>query len=121
MALQDVINAAGFKTGDYTVTRVVAGSYVSGLYVPGGTSTLSIEASIQPATGRDLQVLPEGQHGQETKVVYTTTELRTRRTTHDPDKITIDGETWECVTDERWEAFGGTHYRVYATRQVKTG
>jgi hypothetical protein len=115
MALVGVI--ASFATGQYTVTRTEAGTYTAGRYTPGPTSTFMIDASIQPASGRDLQVLAEGEHATEVRVVYTTTELRTRAPAHDPDRITIDGEQWEVSKFERWEAFGNTHWRGMAARR----
>ena len=118
MALSGVISA--FKTGTYTVTRTGGGTYSSGVYTAGSTSTFDITASVQPVSGRDLQVLPEGQHGNEVRVIYTTTELRTRNPTNAGDKISIGSEDWEVFRFERWEAFGlnlsGDHYRAFASR-----
>ena len=111
MSLTGVI--ARFKTGDYTVTRSANGTYVNGRLVAGAPSTFSIEASIQPVTGRELQALPEAYHGEEVKVIYTVTELLAAPT---PDVVTIDGEAWEVFKCQRWQAFGGTHYRAHAAR-----
>jgi hypothetical protein len=120
MPLSDVITS--FYTGTYKVTRTGGGSFTNGVYALGTTSTFDITASIQPVTGRDLQVLPEGQHANETKVVYTTTELKTRDPSNAGDKITINGEAWEVFRVERWEAFGlnlsGDHYRAFVSRLV---
>jgi len=116
--LTGVIGALGFKTGTYTVTRTAAGTRTLGRYTAGAASTFSIEASVQPVTGRDLQAMPEGQRAEETKVVYTTTELRTRTPAGEPDTIAIDSETWAVTKVERWDAFGDTHYRAYVARQA---
>lgn len=112
---------ARFKTGTYTVTRTAVGTRTNGRYTPGATSTFDITASVQPVTGRDLQSLPEGQRAEETRIVYTTTELRTRTATVDPDSISIDSETWAVVKVERWQAFGNTHYRAFVARQTTGG
>jgi hypothetical protein len=106
-----------FETGTYTVTRTAQGVYTNGRYTPGATTTFPIVASIQPVTGRDLQLLPEGQHASESRIVYTTTELRSRATANDPDTIAIDGEAWDVISFERWEAFGDTHWRGIAGRR----
>lgn len=119
MSLTGVISR--FKTGTYTVTRTAAGTRTLGRYTPGAPSTFSIVASIQPVTGRDLQTLPEGQRAEETRVVYTTTELRTRTATVEPDTLSIDSETWAVTKVERWQAFGGTHYRAMVARQTPGG
>lgn len=101
----------------FTVTRTVEGSFDdAGVYTPGGTSTFTIVASIQPVTGRDLSDLIQGQQGLETRVIYTLTELRTRRAGNDPDSIEIDDEPWTVIRVERFDAFGETHYRAYAQR-----
>ena len=118
MPLSDVITS--FLTGTYQVTRTGGGSFANGVYTAGSTSTFDITASIQPLSGRDLQSLPEGQHANETRVVYTTTELMVRNPTNAGDKISYNGELWEVFRMERWEAFGlnmsGDHYRAFISR-----
>jgi hypothetical protein len=116
--LQAVLDDPLFQTGTYTVTRTVAGSYVQGRYVPGGTTTLNVDASVQPITGRDLLALPEGQRTEEMRVVFAKTELRTRGPSNDPDRLTIDGEAWEVRNVERWQGLAETHYRAVVARQV---
>lgn len=78
--------------------------------------TFAIVASIQPVRGRELADLPEGQRGDEIKVVYTTTEVQTRMPGFEPDVITIDGEPWTLIRSERWESFGSVHWRAYCAR-----
>lgn len=79
-------------------------------------TTFAIVASVQPVTGRMLMDLPESQRADETRVVYTETELRTRMNGNDPDVVTLDAEPWTVVKVERFDAFGGTHYRAYVAR-----
>lgn len=109
---------ASLQTGTYTVTRQRAGAHVKGRYTPGATSAVQIVASIQPVTGRTLQDLPEGQRGEETRVVFTETEIRSRAPGVEPDRITIDGESWTCIRSERWQGLGGTHWRAYFQRDL---
>lgn len=116
MALGGVI--ARFASGTYTVTRKAAGTVSVGDYTPGATTTFSIVASVQPISGRELSVLPQGQRGEEVRVVYTLTELKTRTPATEPDTISIGGETWEVFRTESWEAFGATHYRAHVARKV---
>lgn len=120
MSLVDVI--ASFKTGDYTVTRTPKGATTLGRYTAGSPSTFSIAASIQPVAGRELQALPEAQHGEEVRVIYTTTELKTRDPGFEPDTIEIDSEDWTIFRFERWQAFGAAndaqHFRAFASRKV---
>lgn len=106
--------------GPYTATRTTDGGYdADGLAVAGTTSTFAVAGSLQPVSGRELRDLPEGQRGDEIRVLYTLTELRTRIGTHQPDKLSIDGETWVVIKTEKFDAFGETHYRVYVSRTGK--
>lgn len=66
--------------GATTITRrrYSAGSRATtGYWTEGATTDTSITASVQPASGEDLQVLPEGERTRRAIKVYTTTELRT--------------------------------------------
>lgn len=90
---------------NYTVTRYAAGSYVSGRWVDGSTSTLTIRASVQPATSDQLRRLPEALRTRAAMGVITTTEVRTadEATGTPADTISIDGEDWEI---QQVDAFG---------------
>jgi len=112
MGLPDVI--ADLGTGTYTVWRTAEGAYVAGRYAAGAASSFEVVACVQPVTGWDLKNLPEAQHAEETKVIYCATELRTRTTEQEPDRIVIDGAYYEIFRVEKWEAFGDTHWRAYA-------
>ena len=113
MTLASVIET--FATGVYTVTRQGAGSYdASGDFVPAATSELSVTASIQPVTGQELKVLPEARHGEENRVAYTTTPLRTQGPAGGPDRLLIDGAVFEVIKVELWPS----HCRAYLARVV---
>ena len=114
MSWADVIDC--FASDTYTVTRTVEATYTLGRKVAGSTSTLSVIASIQPVTGYDLENLPEGQHSENVRHVYTTTELKARQDGFAPDKFAIDSETWEVWRLERWEDGAETHYRATISR-----
>jgi len=72
------------------------GTYVNGLYVPGSATSLTIEASIQPASGRHISALPEGQRAEETRIVWTKTRLRTREDGA-PDTVLIGSENYTVI------------------------
>lgn len=119
MGLSGVIGT--FATGTYAVTRTVAATYDSnGLLVAGGTSVVNIEASIQPLTGRDLQVLPEGHHASNVRKMYAKAALYTRTPSNDPDVVSYGGEDWEVLNVQSWEAFGlgsgGDHWEALIAR-----
>ncbi len=113
----DVI--ASLDTGSYTVTRRARATFDShGRAQAGGTSTLTIDASVQPASGRDLLRLPEGRRATETRVVYTPTALIVggEGAANEADLIAIDGRTWEVQLAESWPgAMGYCRAIVQAT------
>ena len=113
MSLIDVIGV--FKTAaSYAGIRTAVGGYTNGRYASGAQTALSIVASVQPATGRQKLILPEAYHSEETKVIYTTTELKTQDGSYEPDILTINGDIYSVVKVDHWEAFGNDHYIGYA-------
>ena len=116
MSLLDSIS--DFATGTYTVTRTPAGTWTVGRYAPGSATTFTIQAVVEPYGGRQVQVPPEGQHAEDVRIVYTSTELRTMSPLDVPDLITIDGESYSVFRiDGPWVMPDSTHYRVFVARQ----
>ena len=113
MDLPDIIQS--FGTGTYLVTRRAKAVFVAGRATPGATTTISIEASVQPATGRDLLRLPEGRRTQETRLVYTTTRLTpgAQGAAYEADLVLIEGNTWEVQHVETWHQAPGTDPTAY--------
>jgi hypothetical protein len=111
---------ASLNPGTYTVKRRAAGTYTQGRYTAGAQTTLSIVADVQPVTGRELRDLPEGQRGDETKLVITETELRVRQPSSESDLVTIGGEDYRVVKVERWESFGDVHFECLVVRESKS-
>lgn len=105
-----------FATGTYTVSRFGAGTWSAGVFTRATPTTFSIVASVQPVTGREIRALPEGRRGDEVRVVYTATALRTEGATGSADTVSIDGEAWEVFKVESWIAWGETHYRAMVSR-----
>lgn len=124
MGLNDSILALANET--LVVTRTAKGTYVTGKYVPGATSSFSIDAVVQPAFnlnrvigGADLQAGVENQRVEEIYQLHTVTALATRTPTTDPDVITYKGALWTVARSEEWELDGEIHYHVVITRQTK--
>jgi hypothetical protein len=97
---------SSFSTGTYTVSRRVASTYTKGNPVSAIPSTFTIDAAVIPATGKDLQRLPEGRRAIESKTVYTPTLLYTggQGEANEADWISIDSANWEVQHVETWEA-----------------
>lgn len=106
--------------GNITVTRSVAGVYTSGRWVPGATSPVTVRASVQPATPKQLERLPEGLRTKAGVSVWSTTALRTadEATGLVADVIAWDGASWEVQQVEHWGHYapGMEHWRAVATR-----
>lgn len=87
-----------------TIKRETAGSYVNGVWVPGSTSTITIQASVQSATGEDQVTLPEGKRLSDIVKMYTDTLLNVVGETvgQQPDKLLWRGHEYEIIQlDER--------------------
>lgn len=93
-----------FLTHTLTVTRRGASQVVRGRVVAPAPTTLTIAASVQPASGRDLLRLPEGRRTTETRVIYTTTQLLVgaQGGANEADLVQLDGNTWEIQMVEVW-------------------
>ena len=109
------LGAPLFVTGTYTVTRQATGAYVAGVWVPGSGSTFTLDAGVQPINGADLRLLPEGQHVEELRKLYTATQLFTARDNKAPDTIAIDSESWRVIQVRKY-SIRGTYYRAIVAR-----
>lgn len=111
--------------GATTITRrrVAAGSRGSdGRWTDGASTDTSITASVQPAQGEDLQLLPEGLRIRRTVKVYTATELQAgdQQAGTSPDQLVISGlvgiddGTYEVQTVKPYYALLA-HHKALAT------
>jgi hypothetical protein len=127
MSLNDSIDA--LATGTYTVTRRVRGSYTDGVYSgPGTTTTFTISAVQEPATGLqrvtggdETRSDEQGRRTNDIRVLYTRTELFAETSGYEPDLVTINGRQYSVWRCEPWdlayyEASNEVHYRALATR-----
>lgn len=106
--IEDLADAiAELSSGSYTVTRRANPTNVNGYVVAGSTSTFSVVASIQPAPGKTLDLLPEGYRGRGGQVCFCATPLRTAQAGQVPDLISVGGIAHEVVGIGTWEDLGG--------------
>lgn len=108
-----------------TVTRFANSDYLEGkLQEPepleDSAGSFQIVASVQPAQGRDLRVLPEGKQTDEALTVFTTVELLPVGALHGADILNIDGSSWEVHKVERWGKLGN-YWRALVVRVEREG
>lgn len=95
------------------IKRTSAGSYVSGTFVNGSASTITIEASIQPMKSEDMVTLPEGRRLTDFVKLYTSTNLNTvsETTGQQPDRLTWRGHAYECISVDVHQMDVIPHYK----------
>ena len=96
-----------------------AGSYVDGVWVQASEATIAITASIQRATGKDMEDVPEGRRQGGVYAVYTDTAIQTSVHGAAPtkaDQLVIDGVRHEAVHVEPWQNNVINHYRALFAR-----
>ena len=94
-----------FGTGTYTVTRTTRGQTIRGRTEEGTVTTFEIEASLSPANGIDLQLLPEGRSVDDVRQLFTTTELLTgdQGAGYEADEVAIAGFDYQVIRVEPWQ------------------
>jgi hypothetical protein len=90
-----------------TLSRAGSGLYLQGRWSPGQTTTVTIQADVQPAKPRELVNLPEAQRARAAIKVYSETELRTADVEAQTaaDVLTVKGRRWEVQSVEPWSGY----------------
>lgn len=96
-----------------TLKRRAAGTTTLGRYTPGAQTTSTISGAVVPATGKDLERLPEGMRARATIRIILETELIVHP---DPDEIVWLGSTYEVQHAAPWSP--GTFWDCLAVRKV---
>ncbi len=104
-------------SGTLSVTRRAAGTVSNGIYAAGSTTPLSLVATVHPADGRTVKLLPEGHRSREAIVIFTKDALRG---VQDPagapaDLVSYSGVTYEVQVVENWSG-PAAYYRSIATK-----
>lgn len=94
----------------FSVKRVVPGAYVNGFWVEGAESTFTIQASVQPLKGKEMEMLPEGRRNSQSVKIYTDTQLQTVASGN-PDRLVAFGHDFEIQTVEPWQSNVLNHYK----------
>ena len=108
-----------------TLTRRAAGTRGSdGRFVPGAAAATTIQASVQPTPGKDLDRLPEGERSRDSRTAFTTSTLATadQAAGTPADTITVDGATFEVYQVQAWPSSGPLpHYKVLLLELAESG
>lgn len=99
-----------------TVTRGAAGSYSHGIYSAGTTSTLTIQASVQPTKPNDTLLLPELRRNDKAFVLFSDTVLNLVNGSTPPDRVSLFGETFEILAQDPWQNNVINHYKYVAAK-----
>lgn len=105
------------------ITRVAVGSYVNGVWVDGGATTLTIQASVQPMTMEDMKTAPEGRRLSDMVKMYTDADLFTTEDSGEnqqPDKLTWRGRQYEIISKGVAQMGVISHYK-YACAVTSAG
>ena len=95
-------------------TRKSSGQYVDGVWVPTNGSSLSIAASIQPASENELKLLPQGRREGGAYALRSKSEIK------EGDVFTLYGDAHEVVKRQVWQNGVLPHYLGVAVRELKT-
>lgn len=103
-----------FATTPISVIKHTAGTYTNGRFTEGTTTAQEQKVSVQPMTGRDLQLLPEGLRVRNSIVVFSREELKTADTALKvpADQVVYKSRTYEVHTSEDWSDHGGFYRTI---------
>ncbi|MBT8412482.1 MAG: hypothetical protein KJP02_11895 [Octadecabacter sp.] len=103
-----------------TVTRYAAGAYVDGFWQEGGTSPVTITASVQPASQTDMQLLPEGRRLTGAYRLFTDDTMLLASGAQQADRVTIGGAEYEVMAEAVWEN-GLIPHKSYLVARIVEG
>lgn len=102
--LSDVVDE--LATGIYVVTRPAPSVFINGRRQNPSSTVFEVRAAVFPASGRQLERLPEGLRTSEVLRVITKTELKTASSGGEPDRITVRGIDYQVHQVQSWQPSG---------------
>lgn len=90
---------------------------INGLWIETDGSPFVTRASVQPASGRDMEMLPEGRITEETFRLYSNIRLHTVSENTNPDVVILgleieDVDKFEVITVFPWQNQVINHYKM---------
>lgn len=88
-----------FFAKDIIYRSKTPGTWLNGRFTPGPTIDTQIKATVQPATARDLEILPEAERRKQIMTVWSLIEFRISgdETDTDSDLLIIDGNNYKII------------------------
>jgi hypothetical protein len=81
------------------------------------TAVIEVATGMQRVVpGFDMHSVEDGQYTVDVRLLYTTSDLRPRRPTNEPDIVEYDGSDWEVFRVEDWQLLVTGFKRVVITR-----
>lgn len=94
-------------TGTYTVTRRTASDYgADGKVLPPDETTFTVQGSLQPISGRKMQMAPEGHQNNELRSFWTTEALHTVESPYGADTVTDGVDVYKVIECHAWDTQG---------------
>ena len=107
-------------TASYTVTRRAAGARATtgpsrGEFIEGAATTFSMVASIQPLSGHEAQLLPEGVRDAAAFKCYTESQLQTAEQdgATQADSVSYRGQSYTVTVEQPYPDAPGLRHRKY--------
>lgn len=101
--VSDVIDCLGEPV---SVIQKTVGSFEAGFYTDGATEEVNVVASVQPLSGREIQLVPEALRNAGTVRIYSKALLSNQ------DVMTWQGSRYEVQVDYNWKSTGN-YYKYY--------
>jgi Fe-S cluster assembly scaffold protein SufB len=98
------------------------GSYVKGRWVePDDLFEETILASVQPLTGREIDLVPQGRRNCDSAKLISESALKTVEVTNNsnPDIVVLNGERYEVHSVSEWQNNVLNHYEYVITKAVQ--
>jgi hypothetical protein len=95
--------------------------WVSGTY----DETINLTCGLQPLSGKNRKLLPEGVSATDSKLVFSREALRTaeEHLEQESDVVIVAGINYEVISVEDWTGYGlkSDHYKSIITRKDRLG
>jgi hypothetical protein len=109
-----------FKSVPLIRRRKTGGDYVRGRWVPGEPADTKFSGTWQPASGKTLELLPEGKRSREVfkcfaplSLDFTSADINGEK---EADSVIWQGKEYEVTTAARWDNGLMPHWELLCTR-----